>query len=117
MKRPQRYLIRMTIFLMIVLVAVAALYSHLKSAFMANAVLNGLIVGVLLLGVVYIFRQVISLRPELDWLGRLRAESKERLIYPDVNPLVYLLPTYGIALFTLVMFVVRLPAKYRRRHC
>jgi len=41
----------------------------------------------------------------LDWI--------ERLIYPDVNPLVYLLPTYGIALFTLVMFVVKLPAKFR----
>ena len=83
MKRPQRYLIRMTIFVMIVLLAVAALYSQLKSAFEANTVLNGLIVGVLLLGVVYIFRQVISLRPELDWLDRLRAETKERLIYPD----------------------------------
>ena len=83
MKRPQRYLIRMTIFVMIVLVAVAALYGPLKSAFMANALLNGFIVGVLLLGIVYIFRQVISLRPELEWLGRLRAESKERLIYPD----------------------------------
>ena len=39
----------------------------------------------------------------------------ERLIYPDVSPLVYLLPTYGIALFTLVMFVVKPPAKFRRR--
>jgi len=38
----------------------------------------------------------------------------ERLIYPDVSPLVYLLPTYGIALFTLVMFVVKRPAKFRR---
>ena len=43
----------------------------------------------------------------LDWI--------ERLIYPDVHPLVYLLPTYAIALFTLVIFVVKLPAKFRRR--
>ena len=42
----------------------------------------------------------------LDWI--------ERLIYPDVSPLVYLLPTYAIALFTLVMFVVKPPAKFRR---
>jgi hypothetical protein len=39
----------------------------------------------------------------------------ERLIYPDVSPLVYLLPTYGIALFTLVMFVVRPPGRFRRK--
>ena len=43
----------------------------------------------------------------LDWI--------ERLIYPDVNPLVYLLPTYGVALFTLIMFVLRPPLKFRRR--
>ena len=40
----------------------------------------------------------------------------ERLIYPDVSPLVYLLPTYGIALFTLVMFAVRPPARFRRNN-
>jgi hypothetical protein len=39
----------------------------------------------------------------------------ERLVYPDVSPLVYLLPTYGIALFTLVMFLVKRPAKFRCR--
>ena len=43
----------------------------------------------------------------LDWI--------ERLIYPDVNPLIYLIPTYAIALFTLVMFVYRLPSKFRRK--
>jgi hypothetical protein len=39
----------------------------------------------------------------------------ERLIYPDVSPLVYLIPTYAIALFTLVMFVWKPPSKFRRR--
>ena len=43
----------------------------------------------------------------LDWI--------ERLIYPDVNPLVYLIPTYAIALFILVMFVYRPPSKFRRK--
>ncbi len=43
----------------------------------------------------------------LDWI--------ERLVYPDVSPLVYLIPTYAIALFTLVMFVWRPPSKFRRR--
>ena len=83
MNRPQRYLIRMSIFLVIVTISIAALSPQLLSAFMANAVLNGLILGVLLLGIAYIFRQVVLLRPEVDWLARLQAESKERLIYPD----------------------------------
>ena len=38
----------------------------------------------------------------------------ERVIYPEVSPLVYLIPTYGIALFTVVMFVVKPPVKFRR---
>ena len=83
MNHPQRYLIRMIIFLVLVTVAVAALYGQLKTAFTANALMNGMILGVLLLGIVYIFRQVVSLRPEISWLGRLREESKERLIYPE----------------------------------
>ena len=83
MNRQQRYLIRMSIFLVIVTISIAALSPQLLSAFMANAVLNGLILGVLLLGIAYIFRQVVLLRPEVDWLARLQAETKERLIYPD----------------------------------
>ncbi len=43
----------------------------------------------------------------LDWI--------ERLVYPDVNPLVFLIPTYAIALFTLVMFVYRPPSKFLRQ--
>ena len=43
----------------------------------------------------------------LDWI--------ERVVYPDVSPLVYLIPTYAIALFILVMFVVKPPAKFRLR--
>jgi hypothetical protein len=38
----------------------------------------------------------------------------EKLVYPDVDPLVYLIPTFGIAVFTLVMFVVRPPSKFRQ---
>jgi hypothetical protein len=83
MSRPQQYLIRMAIFLAIVIIALAALSPQLADAFMANVMLNGLILGVLLLGIAYIFRQVVSLNPEIDWLKRLQAESKERLIYPE----------------------------------
>ncbi len=83
MNRPKRYLVRMTVFLLIVTVALAALAEQLTSAFLANPLLNGMILGVLLLGIVYIFRQVVSLRPEIAWLERLRVNSSERLVYPE----------------------------------
>ena len=82
MNRPQRYLFRMMVFLVIVGGACAALYPRLEGAFSANAVLNGLILGVLLLGIIYIFRQVFSLRPEIAWLDRLKVESSGGLIFP-----------------------------------
>jgi len=66
--RPDRFLIRMVIFLVIVIVAAALLYGPLLRAFLANPVLNGLILATLVFGVVFAFRQVIMLRPEVDWL-------------------------------------------------
>ena len=82
MTRPQRFLYRMIVFLVIVAAACAALAPQLQSAFVANIVLNGLIVGVLLLGVVYIFRQVIVLRPEIDWLENMAKASQDGLVFP-----------------------------------
>ncbi len=83
MTRPQRYLIRMFVFLLIVIAACAAIAPRLQDAFTANVALNGLILGVLFLGIVYIFRQVIILRPEIDWLERLAHESQDgRLVFP-----------------------------------
>lgn len=83
MYRPQRYLVRMVLFLIIVGIAVTFLAPRLKDAFLANTVLNGMILGVLLLGIIYIFRQVVSLNPEIGWLARLKAETSERLIFPE----------------------------------
>ena len=82
MTRPQRYLFRMIVFLFIVALACAALAPQLQDAFVANIVLNGLIIGVLLLGIAYIFRQVIVLRPEIDWLENLAQESQGGLVFP-----------------------------------
>ena len=75
MTRPYRYILRMVVFLLIVAAAAGALYGRLNEAFIANPVLNGLILGVLLLGIAYIFRQVIMLTPEAEWLDQFRNES------------------------------------------
>ena len=73
MSRPQRYLTRMALFLAIVIVIAAVLYPVLARAFLVNPALNGLILGVLLLGILYIFRQVLMLRPEVAWIERFQS--------------------------------------------
>ena len=72
MHGPRRYLIRMLIFVFSVGLAVAGLSSPLFEAFMANPALNGLILGVLLLGIIYIFRQVALLMREVAWIEGFR---------------------------------------------
>jgi hypothetical protein len=75
MSHQQRYLIRMALFLVAVVVSLAVLFAPLRDAFLTNAPLNGLIVGVLLLGIIYNFRQVLTLRHEVTWLDHFRKES------------------------------------------
>ena len=89
MTRPRRYLARMLIVLLAVAVAIAALAPQLAHAFMGNAPLNGLIVGILILGIAYVFRQVIMLNAEVSWLESFRAgreqgssQSPPRLLAP-----------------------------------
>jgi hypothetical protein len=71
----QRYLIRMALFLVAVVISAAALFAPLRDAFLTNAPLNGLILGVLLLGIIYNFRQVFTLRHEVTWLDHFRKDS------------------------------------------
>lgn len=66
--RPRRFLLRMLGFLAAVLVLAALLHEHLIHAFQANPVLNGLILGVLFIGILYVFRQVSALTREVEWL-------------------------------------------------
>ena len=80
--RPYRYLTRMAIFLLVVGAICAVLYPRLQEAFAANAVLNGVILGVLLFGIGYSLRQVIALNPEVNWLQRLIREKSGSLVMP-----------------------------------
>jgi hypothetical protein len=65
----------MTVFLVAVTVLCGALFQPLYHAFMTNAPLNGLIIGVLVLGIIYNFRQVLMLYPEVAWIENFRATS------------------------------------------
>lgn len=65
-----RYLSRMLLFLVVVAAAGTLLYAGLSDAFFANPILNGIIVGVFVLGVLFTFRMVLMLRPEVRWIER-----------------------------------------------
>ena len=68
MTRPRKYLIRMFVFVIAITGLCGFLILPMQGAFMANAPLNGLIVGVLVIGVIYNFRQVLMLYPEVAWI-------------------------------------------------
>ena len=68
MTRPRKYLIRMSVFVIAIIGLSGFLFLPLQGAFMANAPLNGLIVGVLVIGIIYNFRQVLMLYPEVAWI-------------------------------------------------
>ncbi len=69
---PGVFLLRMVIFLTLVGFLAAILFEQLQRSLLTNLGLNGLILGVLALGIVYAFRQVIRLYPEIRWVNAYR---------------------------------------------
>ena len=69
---PKVYLVRMLVFMLVVSILAVVLFPHMQRAFMANPGLNGVIIGALLLGVVYSFRMVWRLWPEINWVNGFR---------------------------------------------
>ncbi|MBT5037785.1 MAG: flagellar motor protein MotA [Rhodospirillaceae bacterium] len=72
MSELRPFLIRMSAFLVIVVAICAGLFATLLEAFLANPALNGVILGVLVIGIVFIYRQVLRLAPEAAWLAAAR---------------------------------------------
>jgi hypothetical protein len=81
MTRSRRVLVRMAIFLAIVAGLAVVLGRPLLTAFMGNPGVNGLILGILLAGIAYIFRQVLVLEPAGDWIE----DFRERLANRDLT--------------------------------
>jgi hypothetical protein len=69
---PRIFLFRMLVFLVLGALLVVILYRQIWNAFLANPGLNALIVGVLLIGIILAFRQVIRLFPEVNWINGFR---------------------------------------------
>jgi hypothetical protein len=69
---PRIFLIRMVVFLTVCALVVIVLYKQIWIAFLANAVLNGLIIFALAFGIALAFQRVIRLFPEIDWVNGFR---------------------------------------------
>jgi hypothetical protein len=69
---PRIFLVRMLVFVILVSLVVVVLYRQIWVAFLANPGLNALIMGVLFIGIILAFRQVIRLFPEVNWVNSFR---------------------------------------------
>jgi hypothetical protein len=81
MRGPHRFVVRMALFVVLVTGLAVALGQPLLAAFMGNPAVNGVILGILLAGIVYIFRQVLLLGPASGWIDNFR----ERLANRDLT--------------------------------
>ncbi|MCC0806291.1 flagellar motor protein MotA [Methylobacterium sp. W2] len=73
LSRPGIYLIRMLVFLTLVGFLAFVLFRQITPAFLANAGLNGLILGVLLIAILLAFGQVIRLFREVAYVNAVAA--------------------------------------------
>jgi hypothetical protein len=69
---PRIYLFRMLVFVVLAALLVFILYKQILGAFQANPGLNLVIIGVLAIGIILAFRQVIRLFPEVAWVNSFR---------------------------------------------
>ena len=78
MTDPRKYLLRMLFFIIVVGAIIFILNEPLINAFQANVAINGLIFGVLLVGIIFLCRQTIRLVPEKNWIESLQVQNKLR---------------------------------------
>jgi membrane associated rhomboid family serine protease len=69
---PRIFLVRMLVFLILCGLIAFILHRQIWEAFLANPGLNGVIIGVLVIGILLSFRQVIRLFPEVAWVNSFR---------------------------------------------
>jgi len=85
MTRPHTYLVKMFLLLGVVGAVCVILFLPMRSFFLANTALNGLIVGVLFLGIIYNFRQVSRLYPEVAWIEEFRRSLDKDVSDPSAQ--------------------------------
>src|SRR6516165_6067021 len=70
---PTIFLVRMLVFLILCGLIAYVLHQQIFNAFLANPWLNGLIIGVLAIGIILSFHQIIRLYPEVTWVNGYRS--------------------------------------------
>lgn len=76
MKKPARYLMIMMLFTLIIIAGVVLIHQPLLEAFMANRLLNGVILAVLAIGIFHAFRTVALLSHEVTWIENFKRSSE-----------------------------------------
>jgi len=87
---PRIFFYSMLIFLVIVGFVAAILYRQISTAFQSNPGLNGLILGVLLIGILLAFQQVVRLFREVRWINSFLAgtEASEPVLLAPMKALL-----------------------------
>ena len=80
---PIPFFSTMLIFLIIVGFITAILYRQAHAAFVTNPGLNGLILGVLVVGIILVFNHVLALIPEVRWFNSFRAAGSAEKVGRD----------------------------------
>ncbi len=94
---PHIFLVRMIVFLVLIGFVALILQRQIMVAFMANPGLNGLIIGVLFIGVVLALRQVALLFPEIRWVNALHQGAGAKTRQPVLLAPVSLILGQGLA--------------------
>jgi hypothetical protein len=90
LSHPFRYLLRMAVLVIAVVAVAGLLWQSLYPYFLGNPLVNGVILGILAAGIIYIFHQVLLLEPEVRWIEQrkrspeaaARSMKKPRLLAP-----------------------------------
>ncbi|ODT77598.1 MAG: flagellar motor protein MotA [Pelagibacterium sp. SCN 64-44] len=88
---PTVYLVKIVIFLVLVGLVAAILFTNIVTFFWANPFINSLIFFSLFIGIFLSFRQVIRLFPEVKWVNSLQEGTAA-----NVRPPVLLAPVAGL---------------------
>ncbi|MGE3784376.1 MAG: hypothetical protein AB7H71_16765, partial [Alphaproteobacteria bacterium] len=86
MRGPHRFVLRMALFLAIVVAIAVVLGPSLLHAFLRNPAFNGIIFGLLIAGIAYIFRQVVRLQPASAWIDDYRERLADRDLTAPPGP-------------------------------
>jgi len=104
---PNIFLVRMVVFLVLVGFLALILYRQILTAFTANPGLNGLILGVLVIGIVLALRQVMRLMPEIAWVNAQRSGNLQGIRPPVLLAPVALILGEGLARRTISALTLR----------